>query len=82
MTIPSLEQRALDDSLDGEFYKKMRDRSELYTFPGRVVKTSEFVDLALERFGIPKAIIIDTWRYAEFQDAIGSSDIPNSTPDH
>ena len=66
---PSLRERGIADSV-GDLYAKMAARCELVVTGGEAVDISEFLGLALERFGAPAAITADRWRVAELRDIL------------
>ena len=73
---PSIEERSLADNCGPNFYKKMWERKELFVLPGRVIKISDFLNIALERFGQPSlGIICDDWRRSELLDALTASSV-------
>ena len=67
--VPDLNQRALQDNAGG-LYEAAFEAGELLVSRKRIPDIRHLMDEAIDRFGIPAAIIIDTWRLAELKDAL------------
>ena len=71
---PNLEARALKDGV-GELYQRMHERGELLLTKGKVVRVKELLNLALERFGQPVAIIADRYKQHDLEQSLTESKV-------
>ena len=74
-SIPSLSKRGLRDGV-GDFYLGCQQRGELLVLGEHVVKVSDLLNEALDRWGKPSAIVGDYYRAGELKDALKASRIP------
>lgn len=73
---PSLAERGLADGV-GERYRRMADRGELRTWPGRVTPCGPFIAWLAEALGgvQPKLALADRYRKAEAEDALAAAGV-------
>ena len=72
---PSLDKRGAQDGV-GALYRRMFERGELVVTGGEAVDLREFVELAVERFGLPSAMAADRWRVRELVDILAGLRVP------
>ncbi len=72
---PSLAERGLRDGV-GRLYVECARRGELLTLGGAAVPVADLLRAALERLGVPSAVVADRWREAELRDALRASGVP------
>lgn len=73
--LPSLSERGLADGV-GARYQHMADRGELIQGGRRVADIEALLDVVLDRWGRPEAIVIDRWREAELRQHLESLRFP------
>ena len=72
---PSLDKRGAQDGVAG-LYARMFERGGLVVTGGEAVDLREFVELAIERFGLPSAMAADRWRVRELVDILARLRVP------
>ena len=71
--IPTLEEQERRDRVPAGTYGKLYDLGQLEVAEGlRVQKPEQLWDMIRESWGRPQLIVLDRFRLAEFQDAIGN----------
>ena len=72
---PPLAERSRSDGLGPDFYPRMRDRGELWTYPQRETPVAQFVaDLAQRLEGVAiGGIVSDEYRSAKLRDGLESA---------
>ena len=66
---PGVKDRGLRDGVGG-LYAKMHKRGELVLSPGKISDVRTLLGEVWERWGQPKAIVMDRWRDAELRKAL------------
>ena len=72
---PDLLTRGHNDGCS-ELYTKAADRGELYQAGELVSDPGELLRLALELWGRPHRIVIDTWKQAKLKEVLGNTEFP------
>ena len=75
--IPDLYQRGQADAV-GELYCQMQQRGELVTCGPRVTDVTELLQIAVDRFGYPAALVADRWRESELRQALDRARMPQA----
>ena len=73
--VPDLAARGLRDGV-GDLYRRMADRGELVTHPGRVVDVSRLLGQVLGRWGTPAVICADRYREPELRQCLDKAEFP------
>ena len=72
---PDLLTRGHNDGV-GELYVRAAERGELYQAGELVSDPAELLRLALEQWGRPFKLVIDTWRKDKLKEILGNSEFP------
>ena len=72
---PPLIERGHGDGV-AELYVRAHERGELYQAGEKVVDVGEFLRLALDSWGRPQKIIIDTWRESRLREELVKAGFP------
>ena len=71
-SIPTLAERERSDGVPEGLYTRCEHEGTLCTLGGRTVPVEALLEMAVERFGRPAAIVCDRWRIGELVDAISA----------
>ena len=71
-SIPTLAERERRDGVPEGLYTRCEHEGTLCTLGGRTVPVEGLLELSVERFGRPAAIVCDRWRIGELVDAISA----------
>ena len=72
---PDIDARAKADST-GDLYKLAHRDGELLVAEKRIPEVRELLREAAHRWGMPRAIVCDTWRLDELKDVLDGDDLP------
>ena len=72
---PDLLTRGHSDGV-GELYQRAAERGELHQCGELVSDPTELLRLALEQWGRPHRIVVDTWRLAKLKEILGNAKFP------
>ena len=71
-SIPTLAERERRDGVPEGLYTRCASEGTLCTLGGRTVPVEALLEIAVERFGRPAAIVCDRWRIGELVDSISA----------